>query len=75
MTLYEHYRAENEFKDAFSKDPETEAMKLFVEKIHRYKEEGQEINTKLIKKALMLVLRSTHDLLLEGETTSSAGSD
>ena len=33
MNLYEHYKQENEGKDLFQKDKETELMKAFSDKI------------------------------------------
>ena len=75
MTLYNHYKTENDVKETFNKDPETEAMKIFVDKIDRLKEEGTEITTKHLKNALMAVLRASENIYNDGETTSSAGSD
>ena len=75
LQLYEHYRIENESKDLFSKDKETEIMKNFSDKIIELKSDKVEINSKHIKKALLQVLRYTQDLILDGETTSSAGSE
>lgn len=35
MSLYEHYKTENEFKDVLNKDQETEAMRIFVDKMKK----------------------------------------
>ncbi len=36
MSLYEHYKIDNEMKDVLAKDQETEAMKIFVEKMKKW---------------------------------------
>ena len=50
-------------------------MKGFEEKIKKVLDEGGEVNTKVMRKALLNVLRLTQDLICDGETTSSAGSE
>lgn len=50
-------------------------MKTFVEKISQYREKNPELKTKHLRKSLTYVLRQTQDIVMEGETTSSAGSD
>jgi hypothetical protein len=50
-------------------------MKQFTEKIRSIQLDKKEITTKRIKKALLQVLRSTHDVATEGESSSSVGSD
>ena len=37
LSLYEHYRVENESKELFSKDKETELMKSFLDKMTELK--------------------------------------
>jgi transcription antitermination factor NusG len=53
LSLYNHYKIENDVKESFNKDMETEAMKIFVDKIERLREEGTEITTKHLKNALL----------------------
>ena len=53
VSLYDHYKLMNETKDILSKDQETEAMKIFIERISKLKEKGTDINSKHIKKALL----------------------
>lgn len=50
-------------------------MKYYEEKLKSYKDEGIQINTKHIMKALREVLRQHADILSEGDGHSSAGSD
>eukprot|EP00347_Sterkiella_histriomuscorum_P004799 403359053 len=75
LQLHCHYKEINDLRDVVSKDQEVEIMKIFVEKIQLYREKNPEIKMKHLKKALSCVLRQTQDLMLDGETTSSAGSD
>lgn len=50
-------------------------MKYYEEKLKAYKDEGAQINTKHLMKALREVLRQHADVLSEGDGNSSAGSD
>ena len=50
-------------------------MTIFTEKIRSLNLAQREITTKHIRKALLQVLRSTHDVATDGESSSSAGSD
>ena len=50
-------------------------MKLYDEKLKGYKEEGVQINTKQIMKALRKVLRQHADVFSDADANSSAGSD
>lgn len=50
-------------------------MKYYEEKLKSYKEEGIQINTKQIMKALREVLRQHADILSEGTCNSSGGSE
>ena len=50
-------------------------MKYYEEKLKGYREEGVQINTKHIMKALRKVLRQHADVFSEGDGNSSAGSD
>ena len=58
MSLYEHYRLENEDKNVLQKDREVEAMAIFQERIKQLYENNTEITTKQLKKALLLVLKT-----------------
>lgn len=76
MKLYTHYKEANELKDTLSRDNnEIDLMRIFGEKIQGFREKGIEINMKQLKKALTYVLRQSADIAMDGETTSSAGSD
>ena len=50
-------------------------MKLYFEKIDKVKKDGKELQTKHLRKALLLVLRQTADIFSDKNTSSSAGSD
>ena len=57
------------------KDPDVELMSLYKEKIEQLESQGIAISTHGIKKALLKVLRQHSDVVTDGETTSSVGSD
>ena len=48
---------------------------LYEDKLKSFKEEGQQVNTHQIKKALRKVLRQTAEVFSDNETQSSLGSD
>lgn len=50
-------------------------MKYYEEKLKSYRDEGIQINSKHIMKALRKVLRQHADVFSEGDGNSSAGSD
>jgi len=59
LSLYEYYKVENEHRDLFQKDQETEAMKVFEEKVFKMHDENREIPCKYQRKTLLQVLRQT----------------
>jgi len=52
-----------------------EAMKLYYEKLEEYASKQKEVNTKHLKRALLQVLRHTHDIQSDGTQGTSSGSD
>lgn len=50
-------------------------MKIYKEKMDNLKEKHNFVNTKQIRKALIYALRQHADVMTDGESTSSAGSD
>lgn len=50
-------------------------MKYYEEKLKSYRENGVQINTRHIMKAIRKVLRQHADVLSDGDGNSSAGSD
>ena len=57
------------------RDAEIDAMVLFFDKIKLYQGDKKDVTTKRIRKGLLQVLRTAHDVGKDGETSSSAGSD
>lgn len=68
MTLFDYAKQQS---DMFNKDPEVEAMAQFTDKIKSLQLGQRDITTKRIRKALLQVLRTAHDV----DVSSSAGSD
>ena len=57
------------------RDAEIDAMVQFFDKIKQAQADKKEVTTKRIRKGLLQVLRTAHDVGKEAETSSSAGSD
>jgi len=70
--IYEHYQSVA-YPQAL--DPDKEHMKLYKEKMDLFVEKHNFVNTKQIRKSLIYVLRQHSDVVTDGESTSSAGSD
>lgn len=73
--IYNHYRTINEHLQPIEKDPDVELFSIYKAKMEQMEQQGIAISTAGIKKALLKVLRQHSDVVSDGETTSSAGSD
>ena len=50
-------------------------MKIFADKLKLLKQENTEVTTKHLRNALLNVLRSCENLMVDGHSSSSGGSD